>query len=139
MNIKYNLATLGFVNVFESLTKAKVKDCFLDDNNKQLIFIVEEGEMGKAIGKGGEKIKVVGQALKKNIKVIEFKNDVVKFIENIIYPLKSKIYITDSNIVNIEAQSVMDRGIIIGRDKKNLKKIKDMINKYFNITEIKVL
>ena len=35
---------------------AKIKDCFIDDNNS-LYFVVQEGEFGKAIGKNGVKAK----------------------------------------------------------------------------------
>ena len=46
----YNKEEINHINLFEKITKARVKDCFLNDI---IVFIVEEGDLGKAIGKKG--------------------------------------------------------------------------------------
>ena len=47
---------MKYMQLFENLTRAKLKDCI---NDEPLIFIVEENEIGKAIGKGGSNISYV--------------------------------------------------------------------------------
>ena len=55
--IRFDINTMKFVSLFESLTGARVKDCIELENG--LLFVVEAGEMGKAIGRNGVNIKRV--------------------------------------------------------------------------------
>ena len=48
--ITLNQEIIGFINIFENITGASVKDCFLED--EKIIFVVNPGSMGLAIGKG---------------------------------------------------------------------------------------
>ena len=61
---KLDLRVIGFITSFENFTGAKVKDAFFD-HNETLVFVVNTGEIGKAIGKNGSNIKHVGFKLKK--------------------------------------------------------------------------
>ena len=54
MGIKYDTNTIQLINLFESVSSVKVKDCLVNEN---IIFIVNKGYMGKAIGRNGVKIK----------------------------------------------------------------------------------
>ena len=65
--ITLNQEVIGFINLFEKVTRAQVKDCFSDDG---LVFVVQPGQMGLAIGKKGVNIKKVSGLLKKKVKVI---------------------------------------------------------------------
>jgi N utilization substance protein A len=127
---KYNIELIGYINTLENLSKVHVKDCFINRNG-QLIFIVEQGEGGKAIGKNGDNIKRLGKILNKSIKIIEYNIDPIRFLNNIIYPIKSEnIYIQDNEIC-IEIKSTQDKALLIGRDQKNLKEVQEIIIKYF--------
>ncbi len=135
MGIKYNIETIAFLNLFEKITKARVKDCFLDHN---LIFIVNQGEIGKAIGKKGINIQNLEKKLRKRIKIVEFNQDPAVFIKNFIAPLTAKEIIKEEDIVKIVPDNVKTKGLLIGRDRKNLKRLQEIVSKYFNV-EIKVL
>jgi N utilization substance protein A len=127
---KYNLELIGYINTLENVSKVHVKDCFTNRNG-QLIFIVEQGEGGKAIGKHGDNIKRLGKILNKSIKIIEYNIDGVKFLNNIIYPIKSEnIYIQDNEIC-IEVKGTQEKALLIGRNQENLKEIQEIITKYF--------
>ncbi len=139
--MKLNNETIKIINLFENLTRARVKDCILNDH---VTFIVYKGELGKAIGKKGVNIKKVEGLLKKKVRVVEFDDDVCKFVEKLLYPLDiSNIYILEDSekgkIINIKVNSVKSKAIVIGRDKKNLKTLKSIVLRYFDITDIKVV
>jgi|TARA_B100001964_G_C14197442_1_gene584133 N utilization substance protein A len=133
--IKYNLDVIKYISLFESLTGAKVKDCIVNDN---IIFIVHENEMGKAIGKQGSNIKRVENTLKKKIRLIEFNNDVLQFVQNLIYPLKAKEIKEEEGMINIYCADVKTKGLLIGRDRHNINSIKGIVKRYFDVTEVKV-
>lgn len=134
MSIKFDQALIGYINLFESITRTNVKDCF---NNGKLTFIVDQGQIGKAIGIKAQNIKRVEKMLKKRIRVVEFNSDVKQFIKNLIYPLKPKEVQEEENIITIVAEDIKMRGQLIGRDKRNIKNLQEVVNKYFNV-EIKV-
>lgn len=129
--ISYNTEIIGYINVFETLTRTTVKDCFID--NSELVFMVSEGEAGRAIGKHGANIQRLSQMLNKKIKVIEFNKDVLKFINNLIYPANGNVYKSEEKIVSIQAKDTRDRAILIGRDRKNLKNLQNIVSKYFDV------
>ena len=90
MGFIYDKEIIGYMNLFESITQTKVKDCHKSDD--ELTFILDSIYMSKAIGKKGSNVKKLSQLLRKTIKVVEFNNDVIKFIENLISPVKGNIY-----------------------------------------------
>lgn len=135
---KYNLEIINHINLFENITKARVKDCFTDDKGK-FIFIIEKGDLGKAIGKNAVNIKRLEDMLKKRIKVVGFDDDVIKFVANYIYPLKAESITMDNNLIKIKANGVSTKSLLIGRDSRNIGMLKKVVKKYFNIDGIFIL
>ncbi|MEW6063050.1 MAG: NusA-like transcription termination signal-binding factor [Nanoarchaeota archaeon] len=135
MGIKYNLQTMQYRTTFENLTSARVKDCFLMN---KLIIVVDEGELGRAVGKNGGNIKKIEAILKKKIRVIEYSNDILKFVKNLIYPITAKSIVQENNNITIFVDGVQDKGRIIGRDRKNINELKHIISRYFKIGDIKI-
>ena len=85
--IKYSSDLMKYISLFESVTGAKVRDCIV---NEDVIFVVHENEMGRAIGKQGSNIRRIEGILKKKIRLIESSNDVSQFVQNLIYPIRAK-------------------------------------------------
>ena len=78
--IKLTAELIRYISVFERLTGATVKDCFLEGKSTKLVFIVNEGVLGLAIGKKGANIKRVKMVLEKELDVIEYSKDPLQFI-----------------------------------------------------------
>jgi len=133
--IKFNIDVIKYITLFESLTGAKVKDCIV---NEKIVFIIQENEMGKAIGKQGSNIKRVENSIKKKIKLAEFNNDISQFIQNLIFPLKAKEIKEEEGIVTIYGHDTKTRGLLVGRDRHNINAVTEIVKRYFGITEIKV-
>jgi len=128
---------IGYIHFFEKITRVHVKDCFLYE--EEVIFIVDGKMLGKAVGKQGVNAKRLAQNLRKRVKIVAFDDDVTKFVQNLIYPVKSSnIYKGEDNIITIKASDYQSRALIIGRDSKNLKVCKEIVSCYFEIQDIKV-
>ena len=60
--MKLNLETIQQINLFENVTGSKVKDSFLDEGI--LVFIVEENNVQRALGKNSSNIERLKKMLK---------------------------------------------------------------------------
>jgi N utilization substance protein A len=134
--IKYDINIMKYISLFESLTGTKLKDCIADE---KLLFVVQEGQIGRAIGKEGINVRKLNNILKKDIRIVEYSGDVLQFVQNMIYPLKVKAIEEIEGKITITGNDTKTKGMIIGRDSKNLNFLKDVVKRYFNIQEIKVV
>ena len=127
----YSNDTIQQINLFEKITRCKVRDMFI--HNEILVFIVDDGS--KAIGKAGKNVRRISNLMKKKIKIIEFTDNRVNFINSLIYPLKVEMG-DKGEILELKGDT-KTKALLIGRDGKNLKFYNTVMKKYFN-TEIKV-
>lgn len=135
--ITYNADGLKIMSLFEKVTKTRVKDYFIDDNGLTT-FVVDEVDIGKAVGKQAINVKKLESLLKKKVKIVGFNSVVVKFVRNLVYPLKLEIEENDG-VINLKAQDTKTKGFLIGRNQANLKNNLKIIQKYFkNIEKLEV-
>ena len=120
---------IGFINMFEKVTHAEVKDCFLDEN--VIVFVVQPGMVGKAVGKEGSNIRKVSAMFKKQVRILAFDPDPVRFVANLLYPVKPEEIRQEDNLIVIKASNAMEKGKIYGREKTNFKKLQEILSKYF--------
>ncbi|MCC6017795.1 MAG: NusA-like transcription termination signal-binding factor [archaeon YNP-LCB-003-016] len=142
-SIKLTIDEMNYIALFESVTGAVTKDCIIDENNDRIIFIVRQGDMGLAIGKGGINVKRLKNILNKNIEVVEYAEDPETLIKHALAPARVKsvkIMKTPDGqktaYVTVEPQ---DKGIAIGKDGKNILKAKLIAKRYFDIEKIVML
>lgn len=128
---------MKFMSMFERVTRSNLKDCF--ESNELLIFIVQPGQIGKAIGKSASNIKKLEQMFNRKIKIVEFNPQKIQFIKNIIYPLKIKEIEDIEGIVTLTSGDSKTRGILIGRNAQNLRGTESIVKRFFEIQEIKVV
>ncbi|MBS3166168.1 NusA-like transcription termination signal-binding factor [Candidatus Woesearchaeota archaeon] len=131
VRVKLDQETLGLSSLMERVTQTRVKDCFQDVDT--IYFVVAPGDLGKAIGKGGVNVKRVQNELGKRIKVIEYSDDLARFIRNIIYPLSIEKITIQENKVLLEDQSKKAKSLLIGREGKHLELINRAIQRFFNV------
>ena len=137
IKIKYDINIMKFISLFETLTKADVKDCF--EMGERLVFIVKEGNIGKALGKAGSNVKKLERMLKKRLRIIEFNPNLLQFIQNVVYPSKVKDINEEEGIVTITPPDSQTRGYLIGRGAVNLNGTKQIVKRYFDIINIRVI
>ena len=80
MSIKFSANEIRFIALFENMTGAMVKDCIIDDEHGKVTFVVKNGDMGLAIGKGGSSVSKVQRAVDKGIEIVEL--DDVYLLQN---------------------------------------------------------
>ncbi len=136
--IKYDNTLMKLMSFFESATKARLKDCFVDQN-ELLVFVVEPTQYGLAVGKAGSNVKRLEEALKRKVKLVEFSDDIVQFVRSLIQPSKARDISFADGIVTIAPESSESRGYLIGRSGRNLRNMESIIQRYFPIKEVRVI
>ncbi|MEM5836214.1 MAG: NusA-like transcription termination signal-binding factor [Candidatus Aenigmatarchaeota archaeon] len=135
MKIKFDTETIRLMTLFENLTGVTVKDCLIDGNT--VYILVDEKNVGMAIGRNGNSVKNAENVMKKTIKLFGFSDDLSKFVKNLI-PKATNVKIINNGEktiveVNVEKQ---DRPIVIGREGKNLKIIKELLKRNHNVDDL---
>lgn len=138
MRIKLDMALIKYMALFEKITRASVKDCF--EQGDRLVFIVNEGQIGKAIGKGSVNVKKIENLVKKKIRIVEYNSDMHKFVQNIVHPFKLENieYDEDTKILTLTAVDSKTRGYLIGRAASNLRNYEAVLKRHTKVSELKV-
>lgn len=134
--MKYDTDLIKKITMFEDMTGASVKDALYYKEN--LTFIVEAGDMGKALGKNKQHVRRLQDKLNDDVKVAEFDEDVLTFTQKFLKPLDIESIEKDGDVITVYGGDERTNGIIIGRGGTNLRELEDVVQRYFDIDEIKV-
>jgi N utilization substance protein A len=134
--IVYNIDAMKFMSLFETITRAKIKDCIIKET--LVLFIVQPHEVGKAVGPKGANVKKLEQILKKRVKIVEFASEPVNFIKNLVHPLQVTEIIEDEGVYTMTPTDLKTRGLLIGRNAAHLRSYEEIIKRFFPIKELKV-
>lgn len=132
---------MRLISQFENLTGASSRDCIIDDRNQRIIFVVNPGEMGRAIGKKGASIKKASEEMGKRIEVVEYSTTPEQFIKNCFLPAKVTSVEFEGEGGERIARVVVpdeDRGIAIGKEGKNIFKAKKLSQRQHDIADVQL-
>jgi N utilization substance protein A len=141
--IMFTSREMRYIALFENITGATVKDCIIDDERDQIVFLVKEGDMGLAIGRNGRNIHQLENMIRKRPEIIEYSEDPVNFIKNAFRPAQVKeIRITERQngkkfaIVNINPR---DKGTAIGKNGRKAERTRFLAKRYFQIENVSIV
>ncbi len=137
--IKFTEDTLRYISLFETLTRTRVKDCM--ETEDKLVFVVEPGQANRAVGKGGENVINLKNPTGKNIQVIEYSDDPETFIRNVFYNYNVQSVVIENRGTIVHATVTVDpkvKGRAIGKNGRNLKIARDIVNRHHNVQSINV-
>jgi len=128
------------ISLFQNITKVTPRDCIDDEKQDRLIFVVNEGKMGLAIGKNGSNIKSLQNLLKRNIELVEYFNDPIKFLKNLLNAkLINEVKISkraDGSPQAIVLVNPNNKGLVVGRAGRNAEKARLLAKRYFDIPSV---
>jgi N utilization substance protein A len=140
--IKFTSNEMRYIALFESITNASAKDCIIDEEQGRVIFIINEGQIGVAIGRGGRNIHTLERMTGKKQEIIEYSDDPVKFIKNALKPAAVKeVRVTerpDGKKMAVVAVNPKDKGVAIGKNGKNAERLRFLAKRYFQIQNVSI-
>ena len=122
------------MTLFQQLTGASARDCVVDKDTA--VFIVSEGELGRAIGRGGSAIMRVRDAFKRKVEVVEYAEEPERFVRNIFSAVEIKNLKIDESGKSRMVQLTVDprdRGTAIGRNGEKVKMARMLMQRYFGM------
>jgi len=138
--IKLTTDQMRLISLFQNVTGASARDCVEDEKQNRVIFVVNEGKMGLAIGKGGSHIKNLQNIIKKNVELVEYSDDPALFLKNMLNSkLVSEVKLNKRLDGSTQAIVLVDpkkKGIVVGREGKNAEKARLLAKRYFEITSV---
>jgi N utilization substance protein A len=136
MAIVFDTETIKTINLFETVSQASVKDCIIMDD--RIYFLIEEGGL-KKIRENGQLLKNLEKMLNKKILIFEYSKDVLLFLKNSIRGIR------EIKIRNEKEEKVVEIGVdnsvkslVIGKDGKNIKALRQILKRNYNIDNLVV-
>jgi N utilization substance protein A len=141
--IKLTSDELRLMSLFQSITSATARDCIVDDRMERVIFVVNKGQMGLAIGKGGSTIKQLQNVVGKKVELVEFSDEPAEFIRNMLNAdMVNDVRISDRNDGTKQAVVIVDqrkKGAVVGREGRNAEKARLLAKRYFQISNVLIV
>lgn len=139
MSDRITVDELKYMAVFSEVTGATPIRCIVEEESGKLLFLVNKGELGKAIGKGGRNIRTLSELFRRPVEIYEYSDDVAEMTKNL-FPGVSILEISvasrgDENLVSMKVKEE-DKGRAIGRGGKNVKRASAILTKLFGNTRV---
>lgn len=123
-------------------TQVHIRDCVIEPD--RVVFMVEKGHLGLALGRGAANLQRLKERFQKDVKVFEFDEDKAAFVKNVFKPfVPEKVEVEQKRgggplvaTVTIKAE---DKGKAIGKAGKNINLVRTLAKRYHQIDEVKVL
>jgi N utilization substance protein A len=140
--IKFTSNEMRYIALFESITSATVKDCIIDEEQGRVLYVVSQGQVGMAIGRGGRNIHTLERMTGKKQEIIEYSEDAAQFIKNALKPAAiEEVRITekaDGKSIAVVTVNPKDKGVAIGKNGRNAERLRFLAKRYFNIQNVSI-
>ncbi len=139
--ITFSNETVQYINMASKYSKANIKDCLVEDD--RIIFVVEKGQLGIAIGSKAKNLEKLRTLFKKNIKFVEFDDDKERFIRNLCKPYQINNIIIEgdenSSMVRVRIEvSPRDKSKLIGKGGRNINMIRKLAQRHHPIKDVQI-
>jgi N utilization substance protein A len=133
MPVKLETKAIRTIATFEKITKVHPKDCIITEEN--VFFLVNPDKIGFAIGKKGVVIKEVSRVLGKPAKIFGYYDNAKDLVKNVAPTIKTIETNNGSMIVSLPTK---DKVALIGKNGNNIKAIKTILDRHFQIKNLRV-
>ena len=137
--ITFSNDTVQFISMASKYTGAGIIDCVVEDD--RIVFVVEKGHLGLAIGKKAKNLEKLRSLFKKTVKFVEFDENLQGFIRNLCKPYKT----TNISIEGDEQEPVVkievnprEKSKVIGKGGKNINLIRKLAQRHHPVKDVQI-
>lgn len=132
--------TVQYINLASKYSGASIRDCIVEDD--RVVFIVEKGQLGIAIGSKAKNLEKLRSLFKKIVKFVEFDEDKTRFVQNLCKPYEVKKITFEGNdgadVARIEVNP-RDKSKLIGKGGRNINMIRKMAQRHHLIKDVQIV
>jgi N utilization substance protein A len=133
MSVKLGTDSIRNIATFENVTQVHAYDCLITEDC--IFFLVDPDKVGLAIGKNGVVIKELRRVFGKTVKVFGRYETPELFVRNA-FPHVKSIEISNGRITVTMPEE--DRVSAIGKNGRNIKAIREIMERHFSIKDLRV-
>ncbi|KOX91680.1 NusA-like transcription termination signal-binding factor [Haloarcula rubripromontorii] len=140
MRVELSDEARRLVALFEDEAAVTVRDCVVDEEHDQVVYLVKRGEMADAIGPGGQTVERVEERLGREVKLVEAAETAEDFVANALAPAavyNVTVSENDDTVAYVEVAQE-DRGAAIGREGRNIDAARQLAKRHFEIDGIEL-
>lgn len=140
--VKLSMDQMRLMSLFQSETRVTARDCVEDEKLNRVIFVVNTGEMGKAIGRRGANIQGLQRRVKRGVEIAEYHEEPAAFLRSIFNPkFVSEVKLNTRDDGSRQAVVMVDpqkKGLVVGREGRNAEKARLLAKRYFGISRVMI-
>lgn len=138
--VKITADEFRYMALFSEITGVTVRDCIVDDENHRIIFLVNPGEVGKAIGPRGFFAQQLSRILGKTVEIVGYSDKVEEQVKYALAPARVKDVklVERPNGIKIVYVGVepADKAIAIGKNGRNVQRARLILRRHFGIESV---
>ncbi|MEE9174021.1 MAG: NusA-like transcription termination signal-binding factor [Thermoplasmata archaeon] len=138
--ITFTGETLRQMTLFQDLTKIPPIDCL--ESESKILYVVKEGEIGPAVGKGGQNVNKLRRVLHREVQVVEHSEDPSRFIKNIFrnYGVREVTFEERGETTHASVQvDPLRKGRAIGKEGSNLRLARELISRHHDVQSVVIV
>lgn len=123
--------SLRTISLVQELTGVTALDCMAGED--RVTLVVPKGEVGRAVGRGGERVTHLRQLLRREVLVVEYDPDPKVFVRNVFRSSGVRDVELEEREGALHAVVTVDpakKGRAIGRGGKNLNQAQELIRRH---------
>ena len=128
-----DMKLMRYINLLDRTSRVKTRKCFVYNNI--IVFAVPRAMVSQAIGPGALNIRRMQEQLGRRIKIVsepQGLEDAQNFVKEIVSPIRFKSLELKDGVFILNAGST-SKAALIGRNKKRLEELKQIIFNNFGI------
>jgi N utilization substance protein A len=132
--------TVQYINLASKYSGASIRDCVVEDD--RVVFIVEKGQLGIAIGSKAKNLEKLRMLFKKIVKFVEFDEDKTRFVQNLCKPYNvTKVSFEENDGTSVARIEVnpRDKSKLIGKGGRNINMIRKMAQRHHQIKDVQII
>ena len=146
MTKTFDMQFMRYMNLFSRITRVNPKHCF--SYNNMLVFVIPRPFIQQAIGRDNSNLKQLSGILGKRIRVLAEplgEKDLRGFVQTLVSPIQFEKLEVVENPENKEKEAVISSGgreskaMLIGRGRARESELKDILEQYFHIKNLKII
>lgn len=139
VDIKLDADTLRVFAMFERTTGAELKDVYEEED--RIVFVVVEGQVGRALGKGAVNLKRLRETLGKEVVLIGYAAEREAFLKNVFHRFTvESVEWEDRNgdiIAHVKVPQE-EKGKAIGKAGRNIQLARMLMKRHHSVADVSV-